>query len=1197
MKATLRGFAGLGLLVGIALGAQFASAQSFNFPVAGFTTTNVCRNSRTAAPACQVLTDGSPSFPIITSGGVLRLTTANTNQHGAAWFRVPQQLSTGFTTAFQFQISKTNACRSCTFPADGMALVIQNDPATTGAIGYTGNGQNISYGNNDISSANGPGKAIKNSLAIELDTHQNSDYNDPDGNHIAVQSCGPNNASTLSPNSADHNYVCADGNLANLALQSLPSGISLTDTKIHTITVNYLPPGNCTSSCNNLSVYLDSALVLQATVDITKQLNLTANGSAYIGFTAATGSLVQNNDVISWSFSSLPLAPITITQPLQTAQTNFNYTPTLTAVTDYSQSGLGNTAFQGVFMQGTVQTITDQQFADLVNNTPFQGSTCQHQDTGSGNYACVVTTDLCTNPTSSTGSGANCPNTGTNALINVSNSYNLDPAQKPVIAPGYLMGKDNALGCGASADNTCKGLVNIFSFMSGDLATSGGRTNNFNSSLIPILGAVQPSTAATTSPALNNSWTNGNVTLTFNSTEIVPANNQNPPATLPTINSISYSASGANLPTPASGTLSGPNGSLVVPGTVEGTTVVTFFATDSAGTAESVITNDSAANTVNSASPTITINVDRTAPTFNCSAPAPAWQSADVTVPCTASDNANGSGLATPSSFNVSTSVPSGTETNTAQTAAGSVADVAGNTVPVPAYGPFWVDKKAPVISGPTISPASPTFGQSVTGNYSCADGGSGVVQCGPSGSGTIAATGSTGPLSSPADGTVGTHTFTVNAQDAVGNQSVASSITYTVAQATPAITWASPAPISYGTALGAAQLNATSSVAGTFVYTPPAGTVLSAGTQTLSVTFTPADTTNYTTAAASVQLVVTQAAPTLTWATPNAITYGTPLGAAQLNATANVAGTFVYSPAAGTVLGAGTQALSVTFTPTDATNYTTATASVSLLVNKATPIIVWTAPSPITYGTPLSGLQLNASANVSGTFAYSPAAGTILGAGVQTLSATFTPTDTTDYGTVTPSVVLIVNKATPVITWATPAPILCGTPLSSKQLNATANVPGTFAYNPPAGTVLAAGSRVLSVTFTPTDSVDYSQATAQVTILVTQPAISISPSSVNFGTVAYGKKASQTVTVSNVGNVTLNISNISISLGWADRDDFTFTTGCGSSLAPGASCSIVVTFYADDSGTRTATLCIKDNAPNSSQSVPLVGVVGKKSH
>ena len=75
---------------------------------------------------------------------------------------------------------------------------------------------------------------------------------------------------------------------------------------------------------------------------------------------------------------------------------------------------------------------------------------------------------------------------------------------------------------------------------------------------------------------------------------------------------------------------------------------------------------------------------------------------------------------------------------------------------------------------------------------------------------------------------------------------------------------------------------------------------MLTAGAQTLSVTFTPTDTTDYTTASATVTLTVNKATPAITWATPAAITYGTPLSATQLNATSTVAGTFVYSPAAG---------------------------------------------------------------------------------------------------------------------------------------------------------------------------------------------------------------------------------------------------------------------------------------------------------
>jgi hypothetical protein len=79
---------------------------------------------------------------------------------------------------------------------------------------------------------------------------------------------------------------------------------------------------------------------------------------------------------------------------------------------------------------------------------------------------------------------------------------------------------------------------------------------------------------------------------------------------------------------------------------------------------------------------------------------------------------------------------------------------------------------------------------------------------------------------------------------------------------------------------------------------------------------------------------------PTITWPAPAAITYPTPLSATQLNATANVPGTFVYTPAAGTVLAAGWwQTLSVTFIPTDTVDYSPAEAMVSLTVNPAPPV------------------------------------------------------------------------------------------------------------------------------------------------------------------------------------------------------------------------------------------------------------------
>ena len=125
-----------------------------------------------------------------------------------------------------------------------------------------------------------------------------------------------------------------------------------------------------------------------------------------------------------------------------------------------------------------------------------------------------------------------------------------------------------------------------------------------------------------------------------------------------------------------------------------------------------------------------------------------------------------------------------------------------------------------------------------------------------------------------------------------------------------------------------------------------------------------------------------------------------------------------------------------------------------TITVSRATPQLSWTTPGPITYPTALTSTQLDASANVAGTFAYSPPAGTVLHVGGgQPLSATFTPSDTTDYssgGQVRATIT--VNQGTPQLTWITPAAISYPTPLSSTQLDASANVGGSFAYGPHRG-------------------------------------------------------------------------------------------------------------------------------------------------
>jgi hypothetical protein len=413
------------------------------------------------------------------------------------------------------------------------------------------------------------------------------------------------------------------------------------------------------------------------------------------------------------------------------------------------------------------------------------------------------------------------------------------------------------------------------------------------------------------------------------------------------------------------------------------------------------------------------------------------------------------------------------------------------------------VNKATPTLGW--TAPAAITFGTALNGSQ---------LNASASVAGTLAY--------SPAAGTVlaaGLQTLSVTFTPAntTDYAAVTANVPLQVTSATPTVNWPAPAAIAYGTALGATQLDATASVPGTFTYLPTAGTVLASGAQTLSVTFTPTDTADYTTATAAVGLTVNTATPTITWAAPSAITYGTGLNSTQLDATANVPGSFVYSPAAGTVLSAGSQTLSVTFTPTDATDYAAATATVTLTVNKAAPALTWAAPSAIAYGAALNSTQLNATASVPGTFVYSPSAGTVLTSGSQTLSVTFTPTDTADYNTATAAVTLTVNKAAATITWATPAAITYGTTLSASQLNATATVPGTFVYSPASGAVLASGLQTLSVTFTPTDSTDYNTATATVALTVNKATPTITwatPAGIAYGTALSSAQLDATSTV-----------------------------------------------------------------------------------
>ncbi len=249
-----------------------------------------------------------------------------------------------------------------------------------------------------------------------------------------------------------------------------------------------------------------------------------------------------------------------------------------------------------------------------------------------------------------------------------------------------------------------------------------------------------------------------------------------------------------------------------------------------------------------------------------------------------------------------------------------------------------------------------------------------------------------------------------------------------------------------------------------------------------------------------------------VTWPISTSITYGDALSESTLSggsaiwSLSNVPGSFAFT-APSTIPNANpAYQANVTFTPssdeisgqepiTYAMLYQVETQDVSVQVDKATQTISWSNPADITYGTLLSGTQLDATVSVpvanpdqvAGALSYNPTAGTELDAGTHTL--TVTAAATSNYNEATETVSLTVNKGTQTITWNAPEYICAGVALSATQLNATAVGTGSSAvatpvYNVALGVVLPQGEApTLWVTFP--ETLNYIEAVETFTIIV----------------------------------------------------------------------------------------------------------------
>ncbi len=231
----------------------------------------------TFCPATGLTFAGSASV----SSCQLQLTPSAGGQAGAAYSTTPITLgaSATFSTTFQFQFTKTGGID----PADGISFVLAASPTGLG----TGGGD-IGYG------------GVGNSVAIEFDTFNNGSSDGNSSNHVAIDENG----------NIDNGSSEGDQNLTNVygnASCGFAGGAScLSNGQIWTATIGYDGTGLSLTLSNPLEGSPD-IIYSNLPIDIASFLG---SNTAYVGFTAGTGSGFEQQTVLNWQFANdTSLAP------------------------------------------------------------------------------------------------------------------------------------------------------------------------------------------------------------------------------------------------------------------------------------------------------------------------------------------------------------------------------------------------------------------------------------------------------------------------------------------------------------------------------------------------------------------------------------------------------------------------------------------------------------------------------------------------------------------------------------------------------------------------------------------------------------------------------------------------------------------------------------------------------------------------
>ena len=458
--------------------------------------------------------------------------------------------------------------------------------------------------------------------------------------------------------------------------------------------------------------------------------------------------------------------------------------------------------------------------------------------------------------------------------------------------------------------------------------------------------------------------------------------------------------------------------------------------------------------------------------------------------------------------------------------------------------------------------------------------------------------------------------------EDGNGNYLAATNVvrTFEIARVTPsAATW-TDVTVTYSAANQSVSPPAVSfggsSIDGAWTYVSSDTTVISLassnmtfgnfGSATVTGSFTPTDTGKYNSISATMSVSVEKIRPLFTWANVSK-TYGdAPFSLTAPTVTNSVAGAWTYSSAnasvatlssaTATVVGAGTSTITATFTPTDTTNYVSGgTVAMTFTVAQVTPLFSWSNVSATCGDADAPIVAPTVTNSIAGSWSYASATTSVAAvsgsefdfgnAGTSAITATFTPMDTTNYvsgGTV--AMTVTVAQATPTFTWSNVAKTYGDSAFSLVAPSVAGSIAGSWSYASATPSVVslsgstasvnAAGSTVVTATFTPTDSANYvSGGTVDITVSVAtadQSGLTITSVSGTYGS-----------------TVTLAVSG-----GTTDGSVSYSTTGAGCSIASGAlskpsagDCSVTATMAGNDNYNAVSSLATTVTFAKASQS------------